>query len=54
MNDRKEVEHLQESYLGKINQLLEANDRCMDLLVNQNYYITHKSDKLEQTRIPKR
>lgn len=54
INDRKEIEHLQENFLGKISQLVEANDRCMDLLINQNYYITHKSDKLEKSSQPKR
>ena len=45
-NDRKVIENLQETYMGKIVQLVEANERCMDLLVNQNYYInTYKDSK---------
>ena len=33
-NDRKEIEHCQDAYLGKISTLLDDNERNMDLLVN--------------------
>jgi len=38
-NDRQEMFHLQNLYLEKISNMVEANERCMDLLINQNYYI---------------
>lgn len=44
-NDRKVMENLQETYLGKITQLVEANDRCMELLITQNYFISNKDGK---------
>ena len=33
-NDRKEMEHLQMSHLEKIGQMVDNNDRCIDLLIN--------------------
>jgi len=38
-NDRQEMFHLQNLYLEKITNMVDANERCMDLLINQNYYI---------------
>lgn len=42
IDDRREMEHLQTAQLDKISQMLETNERCMDLLVNQNSYISQK------------
>jgi hypothetical protein len=44
-NDRKVMENLQGTYLGKIRQLVEANERCMELLSTQNYFISNKDGK---------
>ena len=40
--EKKEMDHLQMQHLEKIRQLVDANERCMDLLVNQNAYIVYK------------
>jgi len=37
-SDRKEVEFLQQRHLDQIKKMVEANDRFMDLLVNQSYH----------------
>ena len=39
-SDRKEVQFLQNQQLDMIHQMINANERCMDLLVNQNTLIT--------------
>lgn len=36
---RNEMDHLQNNYLDKIELMVDANERCMELLVNQNNYI---------------
>jgi hypothetical protein len=36
------MDHLQMQHLDKIRQMVDANERCMDLLVNQNAYIVYK------------
>ena len=33
-NDRQEIEHLQIQYLDKIKNMVDTNERCMDLLIN--------------------
>lgn len=38
-NDRSEVNYLQEQYLEKISHMIEANDRCLEQLVNSNTFI---------------
>jgi hypothetical protein len=38
-NDRSEVNYLQEQYLDKISHMIEANDRCLEQLVNSNTFI---------------
>ena len=42
-NDRKEVEHLQLQHLEKIKLMVDTNERCMDLLINQNTYIQYSN-----------
>ena len=44
-NDRKEMEHLQMSHLDKISEMVDNNDRCLDLLINQNHHIQSSKDK---------
>lgn len=36
-SDRQEMEFLQQQHLDQINKMVVANDRFMDLLVNQSY-----------------
>ena len=45
-NDRKEMEHLQMNHLDKITEMVEDNDRCLDLLINQNHHIQSSKDKI--------
>ena len=44
-SDQKEIEHLQQQHLEKISQMVDANERVMDLLMNQNAYIQYKEKK---------
>jgi hypothetical protein len=37
-NDRNEVEFLQKKHLDDIKTMIDANDRFMDLFVNQSYH----------------
>jgi hypothetical protein len=37
-SDRKEVEFLQQRHINQIQKMVDANDRFMDLLVNQSYH----------------
>lgn len=37
-SDRKEVEFLQQRHMDQIKKMVDANDRFMDLLVNQSYH----------------
>jgi len=43
--DKQEVEHLQHEHLEKISHMVDANERVMDLLMNQNAYIQYKESK---------
>jgi len=43
VDNRKGMEFLQTQHLDKIKQMVESNERCMELLVNQNAYIQHNS-----------
>jgi len=47
-NDRKEMEHLQMSHLDKIAEMVDYNDRCLDLLINQNHHIQSTKDKARE------
>jgi translation initiation factor 3 subunit C len=40
--NRAEMDYLQSVNLDKIRQLVDSNDRCMELLVNQHNYIQYK------------
>jgi hypothetical protein len=40
--NRAEMDYLQSVNLEKIRQLVDSNDRCMELLVNQHNYIQYK------------
>ena len=33
------------SHLDKIKEMVENNDRCIELLINQNHYIQNTKDK---------
>lgn len=37
-SDRKEVEFLQQRHLDQVKKMVDANDRFMELLVNQGYH----------------
>jgi len=41
-DDRKQMEHLQSNQLDKISQMVQANERCMELLCNQNWHSYNK------------
>lgn len=41
-DSRAEMDYLQSVNLEKIRQLVDSNDRCMELLVNQHNYIQYK------------
>ena len=45
-DDRKQMEHLQSDQLDKIAQMVQANERCMELLCNQNWH--HSYNKAEK------
>lgn len=33
-DDRRQMEHLQFSHLDKVRQMVDANERCMEMLTN--------------------